>query len=132
MRYGPNAFKIKKVSPFARFLRQFHNLLIYILLAAAGTTGILTLMGGDMSADGRLVAWVSADSGEREVFAFDRQTSRVQLVSTNGGTNPIFSSDGNTIYTINRATTMTNDSSRQSVISPNTNPHSLAIERPNA
>jgi len=49
--YGPNTFKIKKVSPFIRFLRQFHNLLIYILLAAAATTGVLTLMGGDMLAD---------------------------------------------------------------------------------
>ncbi|MDA1091099.1 MAG: HAD-IC family P-type ATPase [Proteobacteria bacterium] len=50
-RYGPNAFKIKKVSPFARFLRQFHNLLIYILLAAVATTGVMTLMGGDLLAD---------------------------------------------------------------------------------
>ncbi len=49
--YGPNAFKITRVSLFKRFLRQFHNLLIYILLAAAATTGVLSSMGADMLAD---------------------------------------------------------------------------------
>ena len=35
-----------------RFLRQFHNPLVYILLAAATVTGILTLIGSeDMLAD---------------------------------------------------------------------------------
>lgn len=49
--YGPNAFRITKTSPFTRFIRQFHNLLIYILLAAATITGIMTLMGSDMLPD---------------------------------------------------------------------------------
>ncbi len=49
--FGPNELKVKKISPFTRFLRQFHNLLIYILLAASATTGVMTLMGGDMLAD---------------------------------------------------------------------------------
>jgi len=50
-RYGPNAFEIKRVGAFTRFLRQFNNLLIYVLLIAAATTGVLTLTGGDMLAD---------------------------------------------------------------------------------
>ncbi|WP_420346594.1 cation-transporting P-type ATPase [Pelagibius sp.] len=41
-RYGPNRLpEPKRQGPLVRFLRQFHNLLIYVLLAAAATTAAL-------------------------------------------------------------------------------------------
>ncbi|WP_314152003.1 cation-transporting P-type ATPase, partial [Sulfurimonas sp.] len=41
-KYGPNKLQEeKKKSPIIRFLMQFHNLLIYVLLAAAFFTAIL-------------------------------------------------------------------------------------------
>jgi magnesium-transporting ATPase (P-type) len=50
--YGYNEIRFKKPSVIMRFLRQFHNPLVYILLAAATVTGILTLIGSeDMFAD---------------------------------------------------------------------------------
>ena len=58
LRHGPNALRIKRVGVFARLLRQFNNLLIYILLAAAATTGVLTLLGADMLADTLVIAGV--------------------------------------------------------------------------
>jgi len=40
--FGPNKLpEVKPTGPFARFLRQFHNVLIYVLLAAAATTAAL-------------------------------------------------------------------------------------------
>ena len=40
--YGPNRLpEPKRQGPLLRFLRQFHNLLIYVLLAAAGITALL-------------------------------------------------------------------------------------------
>ncbi|MGP1254314.1 MAG: cation-transporting P-type ATPase [Kiloniellales bacterium] len=40
--YGPNRLpEPKRQGPLIRFLRQFHNLLIYVLLAAAGITALL-------------------------------------------------------------------------------------------
>jgi len=50
-RYGFNELEFKKPSTLMRFIRQFHNPLVYILLAAAATTGFLTLRGEDMLAD---------------------------------------------------------------------------------
>ncbi|GAG09125.1 unnamed protein product, partial [marine sediment metagenome] len=50
-KYGYNELKFKKPSVIMRFLRQFHNTLVYVLLAAASVTGILTLRGEDMLAD---------------------------------------------------------------------------------
>ncbi|CCQ73010.1 cation-transporting P-type ATPase [Magnetospira sp. QH-2] len=41
-RFGPNQLpEARPVSAFVRFLRQFHNVLIYVLLAAAGMTAAL-------------------------------------------------------------------------------------------
>lgn len=48
---GYNELKGKKPNPWLRFLRQFHNPLIYILLLAAATTSFLSLQGEDMLAD---------------------------------------------------------------------------------
>ncbi len=48
MKYGPNELKIKKRSPFIRFLLQFHNPLIYVLLASAGICAFLTIWGRDI------------------------------------------------------------------------------------
>lgn len=50
-RYGYNELKFKKPSVIMRFLRQFHSPLVYILLAAAAMTGVLTLRGEDMMSD---------------------------------------------------------------------------------
>ena len=49
--YGYNEFEIGKSSAFLRFLRQFHNPLVYILLAASAITGVLTVTGQDLLAD---------------------------------------------------------------------------------
>jgi len=56
--YGYNEIEFKKPSTLMRFLRQFHNPLVYILLAAAAITGILTLRGEDMLADTAVILGV--------------------------------------------------------------------------
>jgi len=50
-KYGYNELKFKKPSVIMRFLRQFHSPLVYILMAAAAMTGVLTLRGEDMLSD---------------------------------------------------------------------------------
>jgi len=50
-KYGYNELKFKKPSVLMRFLRQFNNPLVYILIAAAVTTTVLTITGEDMMAD---------------------------------------------------------------------------------
>ena len=40
-KYGPNELTVRKRSELVRFLMQFHNAMIYILLAAAAVTGLL-------------------------------------------------------------------------------------------
>ncbi len=50
-KYSYNELKFKKPSAIMRFLRQFHNPLVYILLAAAAITGFLTLTGEHMLPD---------------------------------------------------------------------------------
>ena len=43
-RFGPNRLRpAQRRGPLARFFLQFHNILIYVLLAAAGVTAILAL-----------------------------------------------------------------------------------------
>ncbi len=49
--YGYNELEFKKPSVLMRFLRQFHNSLVYILIAASLITGTLTILGKDMLAD---------------------------------------------------------------------------------
>lgn len=49
--YGYNELAFKKPSVIMRFLRQFHNPLVYILMAAAVMTTVLTMGGEDMLAD---------------------------------------------------------------------------------
>lgn len=49
--YGYNELAFKKPSVIMRFLRQFHNPLVYILMAAAAMTTALTMRGEDMMAD---------------------------------------------------------------------------------
>jgi len=39
--YGYNELKVKKRSPFIRFLVQFHNALLYVLMVAALIAGLL-------------------------------------------------------------------------------------------
>ncbi len=41
-KFGPNTVTVKKrTGPLIRFLKQFHQPLVYILLAAGGTTALL-------------------------------------------------------------------------------------------
>jgi len=57
--YGPNELNFKRASAFARFVRQFNNPLIYVLLAAAVTTTFLSLFAGeDMMADTYIILGV--------------------------------------------------------------------------
>ncbi|SEH05741.1 cation-transporting P-type ATPase [Candidatus Venteria ishoeyi] len=50
--YGYNELSFKRRSAWMRFLSQFHNPLVYILLLAATTTAILSFSGNkDMFAD---------------------------------------------------------------------------------
>ncbi len=49
--YGPNELAFRRPSVWMRFIRQFHNPLIYVLLAAAAITTALSLGGEDMLAD---------------------------------------------------------------------------------
>ncbi len=56
--YGYNELKLKKPSTLMRFLRQFHDPLVYILIAAAITTFILTMTSEDMMADTMVIAGV--------------------------------------------------------------------------
>ncbi len=57
-KHGYNELKLKKPSVLMRFLRQFHDPLVYILIAAAITTFILTMTGEDMMADTMVIAGV--------------------------------------------------------------------------
>jgi len=50
-KYGYNELQYKKPSVLMRFLRQFHNPLVYILLVAGLITGILSMRGEDMWMD---------------------------------------------------------------------------------
>ena len=57
-KYGPNELKIQKPSVLMRFLRQFNNPLIYVLLAAAAITGALTLRGEHLLPDTSVILGV--------------------------------------------------------------------------
>ncbi len=49
--YGLNELPVKETSPWTLLIRQFNNPLVFILLAAAAVTGILSVMGEDMLVD---------------------------------------------------------------------------------
>jgi magnesium-transporting ATPase (P-type) len=57
-RFGPNELLTARPSAFLRFVRQFHNPLVYILLAAAAVTGALSLGGEDMAVDTAVILGV--------------------------------------------------------------------------
>ncbi|MGI9571369.1 MAG: cation-translocating P-type ATPase, partial [Desulfobulbia bacterium] len=50
-RFGFNELRVARPSALIRFLRQFHNPLVYILLVAATITTFLSIMGKEMWAD---------------------------------------------------------------------------------
>jgi magnesium-transporting ATPase (P-type) len=50
-KFGYNELKTARPSALVRFLRQFHNPLVYILLIAASITASLSIMGEEMWAD---------------------------------------------------------------------------------
>lgn len=57
-KYGYNELRLKKPSVLMRFLRQFHSPLVYILIAAAIATAVLTITGEDMMADTLVITGV--------------------------------------------------------------------------
>ena len=57
-KYGPNELKSNKPSILKRFLRQFNNPLVYVLLVAAAITGTLTLRGEHMLPDTAVILGV--------------------------------------------------------------------------
>ncbi|MFH1382384.1 MAG: HAD-IC family P-type ATPase [Chloroflexota bacterium] len=57
-RYGPNELTSRKPSILKRFLRQFNNPLVYVLLVAAAITGTLTLRGEHMLPDTSVILGV--------------------------------------------------------------------------
>ena len=50
-RFGFNELRVARPSALIRFLRQFHNPLVYILLGAAAITSFLSISGQEMWAD---------------------------------------------------------------------------------
>jgi magnesium-transporting ATPase (P-type) len=56
--YGPNELQSRKPSILKRFLRQFNNPLVYVLLVAAAITGALTLRGEEMLPDTAVILGV--------------------------------------------------------------------------
>jgi magnesium-transporting ATPase (P-type) len=50
-RFGFNELRVARPSALVRFLRQFHNPLVYILLVAAAITTFLSISGQEMWAD---------------------------------------------------------------------------------
>ena len=64
-KYGYNELEYKKPSVIMRFLRQFHNPLVYILITAASITGFLTYRGEDMLADTIVIMGVVLVGGGR-------------------------------------------------------------------
>ncbi len=81
-RFGYNEIKFKKRSPLVRFLLQFHNPLIYVLLVAGTITGILSLRGEDMVGDTAvilgvvllnvIIGFVQEGKGEAAIEALQR------------------------------------------------------------
>jgi magnesium-transporting ATPase (P-type) len=81
-RYGYNELKFKKRSPLVRFLLQFHNPLIYVLLVAGTITGVLSLRGEDMVGDTAvifgvvilnvIIGFVQEGKGEAAIEALQR------------------------------------------------------------
>jgi P-type Ca2+ transporter type 2C len=57
-KYGPNELPITKPNVLKRLLRQFNNPMVYVLLAAAVITGILTLRGEHMLPDTAVILGV--------------------------------------------------------------------------
>jgi magnesium-transporting ATPase (P-type) len=56
--FGPNELESRKPSVLMRFLRQFNNPLVYVLLVAAAITGTLTLRGENMLPDTAVILGV--------------------------------------------------------------------------
>lgn len=81
-KFGYNEIKFKKRGPITRFLLQFHNPLIYVLLAAALVTGILTITGEDMLGDtvvivgvvilNVIIGFIQEGKGEAAIEALQR------------------------------------------------------------
>jgi P-type Ca2+ transporter type 2C len=57
-KYGPNELTTHKPNVLKRFMRQFNNPMVYILIAAAAITGTLTLRGEHMLPDTAVILGV--------------------------------------------------------------------------
>ena len=56
--YGPNEIEFKKTPAWVRFLRQFNDPMVIILVITAVVTGILTALGSHMLPDTIVIASV--------------------------------------------------------------------------
>ena len=57
-KYGPNEIEFRKIPGWLRFLRQFRDPMVIILLATAFVTGTLTVLGSHMLPDTIVIASV--------------------------------------------------------------------------
>ncbi|MEX2162827.1 MAG: HAD-IC family P-type ATPase, partial [Sulfuricaulis sp.] len=89
-RHGPNLLtERKRRGPFVRFLLQFHNVLIYVLLAAAGVTALLghwvdtgVIVG--VVVINAIVGFIQEGKAERALEAIRRMLSLRSLVLRDG------------------------------------------------
>jgi magnesium-transporting ATPase (P-type) len=88
--YGPNRLSpLKKRGPLARFLLQFHNMLIYVLLAAAGVTALLGhwldtgVIIGVVLING-LIGFIQEGKAERALDAIRNMLSHQAMVLREG------------------------------------------------
>jgi magnesium-transporting ATPase (P-type) len=58
LQYGPNEIEFKKTPAWVRFLRQFNDPMVIILLVTAVITGTLTALGSHMLPDTIVIAGV--------------------------------------------------------------------------
>jgi eukaryotic-like serine/threonine-protein kinase len=86
------------------FLSQNSNEMDLVTLARGATTtrpfavGPRVQVQGEMSPDGRFVAYYSNESGRQEVYVRPSSGGAKQLASTSGGADPHWSRDGKQLY----------------------------------
>jgi magnesium-transporting ATPase (P-type) len=88
--HGPNQLpEAKKRGPLLRFLLQFHNILIYILIAAAGVTGLLgewidTAVILAVVVINALIGFIQEGKAEKALEAISRELSPHATVRRDG------------------------------------------------
>ena len=97
--FGPNILTPpKRTSPFVRFLHQFHNSLVYILLGAAAVTGVLkdwadaSVIFGVVLVNA-VIGFVQEAKAERSIHALAETMSAEALVVRSGETRKVPAAD---------------------------------------